>query len=113
MSLNLVSPRRQLFFRGLLAGFVFAGFADHGQASEITTAPPKVFSADPQTLVASKSALAVGDATLRPALKHLLAGADKLLAQKPASVMDKTQVPPSGDKHDFISQAPYFWRDTN
>jgi Alginate lyase len=27
--------------------------------------------------------------------------------------MDKRQVPPSGDKHDFISQAPYYWRDTN
>ncbi len=27
--------------------------------------------------------------------------------------MDKQQIPPSGDKHDFISQAPYFWRDTN
>jgi hypothetical protein len=25
--------------------------------------------------------------------------------------MDKTQIPPSGDKHDYISQAPYFWRD--
>ena len=27
--------------------------------------------------------------------------------------MDKTQIPPSGDKHDYVSQAPYSWRDTN
>jgi Alginate lyase len=45
--------------------------------------------------------------------RELLAEADKRLEQKPASVMDKIHLPPSGDKHDYISQAPYFWRDTN
>jgi hypothetical protein len=74
---------------------------------------PRVFSADPQVLVANKAALAGGDATLRPALDHLLADANKRLDQKARSVMDKEVVPPSGDKHDFMSQAPYFWKDTN
>jgi hypothetical protein len=46
-------------------------------------------------------------------LKRLLADANDSLDEKPSSVMDKTQIPPSGDKHDYISQAPYFWRDTN
>jgi hypothetical protein len=27
------------------------------------------------------------------------------------SVMDKSVVPPSGDKHDYMSQAPYWWPD--
>jgi hypothetical protein len=88
-------------------------FTGKVQASEATGETPKIFSADPQTLVASKSALAASDATLRPALNRLLAEADKRLEQKPSSVMDKMQVPPSGDKHDYISQAPYYWRDTN
>ena len=57
--------------------------------------------------------LAAGDPALRPALDRLLADADKRLQQKPSSVMDKTQIPPSGDKHDYVSQAPYSWRDTN
>jgi len=27
--------------------------------------------------------------------------------------MDKIQIPPSGDKHDYLSQAPYFWPNPN
>lgn len=46
-----------------------------------------------------------------PALTQLLADADRALALTPSSVMDKTIVPPSGDKHDYMSQAPYWWPD--
>ncbi|HEV2693310.1 MAG TPA: alginate lyase family protein [Verrucomicrobiae bacterium] len=102
--------------RGLVpvvaAGFISLGSTDVSHASDATAAP-KVFCDDPATLLASKTALAAGDVTLKPALARLLAEADKRLKQKAVSVMDKNQVPPSGDKHDFISQAPYFWRDTN
>ena len=39
--------------------------------------------------------------------------ADAILAQaKVYSVMDKVQIPPSGDKHDYMSQGPYWWPDT-
>jgi Alginate lyase len=46
----------------------------------------------------------------------LLAGprhvaADKALAAGPFSVMQKARVPPSGDKHDFLTIAPYWWPD--
>ena len=41
----------------------------------------------------------------------LLEDAAKALAVKPMSVMDKTITPPSGDKHDYMSQAPYWWPD--
>jgi hypothetical protein len=74
---------------------------------------PRVFSADTQTLAASKSALAAGDITLQPALNQLLKDANARLNQTPPSVMDKKGAPPSGDKHDYLSQAPYYWRDTN
>ncbi|HEV2694674.1 MAG TPA: alginate lyase family protein [Verrucomicrobiae bacterium] len=94
----------------LAAGFHFTGSV---QAAESTAALPKVFCADPQTLVANKSALAAGDLALRPALNELLAEADKTLGGRLFSVMDKPKTPPSGDKHDYWSQAPYFWRDTN
>lgn len=33
------------------------------------------------------------------------------MAAGPFSVMQKTRVPPSGDKHDFMSLAPYWWPD--
>jgi hypothetical protein len=33
------------------------------------------------------------------------------MAEGPFSVMDKKLVPPSGDKHDYLSLAPYWWPD--
>lgn len=38
--------------------------------------------------------------------------ADSLLNMKPVSVMEKTFTPVSGNKHDYMSQAPYFWFDS-
>jgi hypothetical protein len=34
-----------------------------------------------------------------------------MLKLAPVSVMDKSRIPPSGDKHDYLSQAPYCWPD--
>jgi len=33
------------------------------------------------------------------------------MKEGPFSVMDKAVTPPSGDKHDYMSHAPYFWPD--
>ncbi len=52
-----------------------------------------------------------GDAELAPALDALRADADKALGQGPWSVTDKKLVPPSGDKHDYVSLGPYWWPD--
>jgi len=38
--------------------------------------------------------------------------ADGFLKMKPVSVMDKQFTPVSGTKHDYMSQAPYFWYDS-
>ena len=46
-----------------------------------------------------------------PAYKQLLKDADKALEQGPFSVMEKKHLPPSGDKHDYMSLAPYHWPD--
>jgi hypothetical protein len=113
MSLKFNRPGRLFFALVLTAVFAGALFTGKIRATEAAGETPKFFSADLQTLAASKSALAAGDATLRPALNRLLAEADKRLGQKPASVMDKIQVPPGGDKHDYFSQAPYFWANPN
>jgi hypothetical protein len=74
---------------------------------------PKVIYADPQVLAEAKAKFQTGDASLKPVFDELLANAKKALSSKPVSVMDKQQVPPSGDKHDYISQAPYFWKDAS
>jgi hypothetical protein len=45
------------------------------------------------------------------AMKELRQGADAGVRQKPVSVMDKELVPPSGDKHDYVSYGIYWWPD--
>jgi hypothetical protein len=40
---------------------------------------------------------------------ELLKEADEALTKGPFSVMNKTGIPPSGSKHDYLSLAPYFW----
>ena len=37
--------------------------------------------------------------------------AQRALSAGPFTVVSKAVVPPSGDKHDYMSQAPYFWPD--
>ena len=70
-----------------------------------------VYAMDRQTLAKNKAAIALKDATLLPAYTALIKDADKALKQGVVSVMEKTFTPPSGDKHDYMSIAPYFWPD--
>jgi hypothetical protein len=49
------------------------------------------------------------DARLRAAFASLRSTADADLTAGPWSVVNKTQLPPSGDKHDYLSEAPYWW----
>ncbi|WP_162415292.1 alginate lyase family protein [Cyclobacterium roseum] len=44
-------------------------------------------------------------------LKQLMDRANEKLTEGPFSVVNKTQVPPSGDKHDYISMGTYWWPD--
>ena len=71
----------------------------------------RVFLADPATLSAVRSACMANEPSFRPAFKRLIKDADKLLDAAPVSVMEKSQVPPSGDKHDYLSLGRYFWPD--
>lgn len=70
---------------------------------------PRYFAAKPGSLVKAKQRLAAGDKSLAKALKNLLAEADEGLKEKPPTVTAKTKVPPSGDRHDYMSLAPYYW----
>ncbi len=69
------------------------------------------FGAEPGALEKAKQALAAGDPVLVGALKKLKQDAEKALLVAPAAVTEKTKLPPSGDAHDYMSLAPYFWPD--
>ncbi|MGB7394997.1 MAG: alginate lyase family protein [Pricia sp.] len=66
---------------------------------------------DSRKMETVKSKITAGDASYLPAYEKLIREADKALPEGPFSVMDKTQTAPSGDKHDYLSLAPYWWPD--
>jgi hypothetical protein len=70
---------------------------------------PRLCSLDAERLRQARSRL--NDAALRPAMEALLREADKALKAGPFSVMRKERVAPGGDKHDYLSLAPYWWPD--
>ena len=74
---------------------------------------PKVFLLDASHLTAARSAITRGDKVIAPAWAKLQRDAEKALAERPFSIVNKAITPPSGDKHDYMSQAPYFWPDPN
>ena len=82
-----------------------------GSLLKADDASPRYFGAPPGALASVKARLAARDESLQPALKALVTAADKALTTAPPSVMEKSELPPSGDKHDYMSTAPYFWPD--
>ena len=78
--------------------------------------PPRVFSLNGTQLAENKQKLIdkkSPDSSLKPALAKLERDAQKALTTEIVPVTAKTALPPSGDKHDYMSQAPYFWKNPN
>jgi hypothetical protein len=57
----------------------------------------------------AKARLKSKDTALQPAYEALLRDANKALQLQPFTVTQKERTPPSGDKHDYLSLAPYWW----
>jgi hypothetical protein len=76
-----------------------------------TAASPRVFIFNSETLVANKQRVRQQDPSIAPAIAKLERDARKALTEGPFSVVTKAAIPASGDKHDYMSQAPYFWPD--
>ena len=66
---------------------------------------PRLCSLDAERLRQARSHST--DAALRPAMEALRREADKALSAGPFSVTRKERVAPGGDKHDYLSLAPY------
>ena len=70
---------------------------------------PKTVVLDGTRLAVTRVLTRLGVPALRTEESRLTALADGYLTQGPWSVLDKPQTPPSGDKHDYLSEAPYWW----
>jgi hypothetical protein len=73
---------------------------------------PRVFVMDAGHLGMVKNKLKKKDKPTLSIVDSLKKKADGLLNMKLLSVMDKAFTPVSGNKHDYMSQAPYFWYDS-
>ena len=76
----------------------------------VSPARPLVFLFDGKRLLDIRQRIRTGDKSLEPAMIRLREDTQKALSTPPQSVVYKDATPPSGDKHDYMSQAPYFWR---
>ena len=91
------------------AGFIFILIAlCYNSSAQL----PRVFMMDANRLAILKEKIQKKDAPTLQLVTALRKEADELLTMKPVSVTDKAFTPVSGDKHDYMSQAPYFWHDS-
>jgi hypothetical protein len=72
-------------------------------------APGRLLILNLAELTEAKKRLDTNDAALLPALSRLKRDADRALGAGPFAVTHKNLTPPSGDKHDYLSIAPYWW----
>ncbi len=77
------------------------------------SAKPEFYCYDGQALRNNKADLTIAGNENIDAYKALLKDAEKALLFKTVSVMEKKNNPPSGDKHDYMSLAPYWWPDSS
>ena len=72
---------------------------------------PRVFVLNADFLAEQRQKVLASPTEYERALTAIREMADRALLEGPWSVMDKKYVPPSGDKHDYMSVGPYWWPD--
>jgi len=75
------------------------------------TSTIQLLTVDGEHVAGVRDSLRRGRPQFQAALSVLETEANTGLTVGPMSVMDKVITPPSGDKHDYMSQAPYWWPD--
>jgi hypothetical protein len=70
----------------------------------------RTFTLRPAELQAVRATIA-SDPAVKSAYTALMARAEQALKRKPGSVLDKRTLPPSNDRKDYVSLAPYWWPD--
>ncbi len=90
----------------LLAAIAFAGCTTGGPTPERA-----VTQSLPHVLAAARKGVVAGDSAWGALAQTIRRRAERALNTPIRSVMDKEDVPPSGDRHDFLSPAPLWWPD--
>src|SRR5213592_255805 len=72
---------------------------------------PRVFLLDAKQVQLTRRRIRDSDKSMTAAWAKLQRDAQRALGEGPFSIVNKAVTPPSGDKHDYTTQAPYFWPD--
>ena len=108
VSLISLSYQARLLVVGALVVKLFCGITP---ASAEATPRALLFNGD--DLLEVKKRIQADDTSITAPLGRLKREADRALAAGPFSVTHKNLLPPSGDKHDYLSIAPYWWPNPN
>jgi hypothetical protein len=95
---------------------ILVSACSHPPVSRVISAPEKTTAPNTallrgENLVRASRRLAAGDPAMRASYDALLRDADAAMKLAPFTVTAKKRTPPSGDKHDYMSLAPYWWPD--
>src|SRR5215472_3830485 len=75
--------------------------------------PPRVFLLNSEVLQQERHLALANPDKPSDVARAARSEADKAMSTGPFSVLQKNAIPPSGDKHDYMSLAPYFWPNPN
>lgn len=92
--------------QALILSFAFVLVLSFSGAAQIR---PNTFIMNGDHLMENKFKINAGDAQCLAALKVLLSTAGPSLTRTPTTIVNKPITPPSGDKHDYMSLATYWW----
>src|SRR5262245_57204643 len=108
-----------LMTAGIMRRFVSVAlatiFLGVGATNPLSTAAEtlQVFILDSENLMQAKNRIQSNDPAVLPAFNKLIREADLAFTSETFSVVDKKLTPPSNDKHDYMSIAPYWWPNPN
>ncbi len=89
-----------------LTGMVGPALTTHAQEQ---SAAPAVMLWEPGLALKLRQLALAGDERVKQTVKDVCREADAALEVGPFSVVDKTFIPPSGDRHDFSTIGRYWW----
>ena len=107
--MHLTHPRSPIISSGLIGSVVVLSLIWILLFAAICQAEPQTLVWEGEHLASLQRGTENAPEPIRDSLRQLRTAADDALQRAPSSVMDKKLVPPSGDKHDYLSYSRYWW----
>ena len=107
---NSVASRNRTYFWSILGDWTLRlNYEKAVETSIDYNDEAQTFVIRPERLDWIREQIESGNKPISDALEKLVADADAILETEPVTVTDDDVVPPSGDKHDYISFGIYWW----